>query len=39
MYMAEPIISFKNVNFKYHSQAEPTLQSININIYPGEKYW
>lgn len=37
MYMAEPIISFKNVNFKYHSQAEPTLHSININIYPGEK--
>ena len=37
MYMVKPIISFKNVTFKYHSQAEPTLHNININIYPGEK--
>ncbi|MEB7424600.1 ABC transporter ATP-binding protein [Mammaliicoccus sciuri] len=35
--MAKPIITFKNVNFKYYSQSEPTLHNININIYPGEK--
>lgn len=35
--MAKPIITFKNVNFKYYSQSEPTLHKININIYPGEK--
>lgn len=35
--MKQPIISFKNVSFKYESQAEPTLRDINLEIYPGEK--
>ncbi|MFN2938602.1 ABC transporter ATP-binding protein [Lachnospiraceae bacterium YH-ros2226] len=33
----EPIIEFENFSFKYRSQAEPTLQDINLKIYPGEK--
>lgn len=33
----EPIIEFKNYSFKYRSQVEPTLQDINLSIYPGEK--
>lgn len=33
----EPIIEFKNFSFKYRSQKEPTLQDINLAIYPGEK--
>ncbi|RIY33634.1 heme ABC transporter ATP-binding protein [Psittacicella melopsittaci] len=33
----QPIISFKNFNFKYDAQAEPTLKDINLDIYPGEK--
>ena len=33
----EPIIEFKNFNFKYRSQKEPTLKNINLAIYPGEK--
>lgn len=32
-----PIIEFKDFTFKYYSQAEPTLHSINLKIYPGEK--
>lgn len=32
-----PIIEFKDYTFKYRSQEEPTLQDINISIYPGEK--
>jgi energy-coupling factor transport system ATP-binding protein len=32
-----PIIEFKNYTFKYRSQTEPTLQDINLSIYPGEK--
>ncbi|HDC9444796.1 TPA: ABC transporter ATP-binding protein [Staphylococcus aureus] len=35
--MTEPIISFKDFSFQYHSQATPTLQNINVDIYPGEK--
>ncbi|MGZ9176895.1 ABC transporter ATP-binding protein [Staphylococcus aureus] len=35
--MTEPIISFKDFSFQYHSQATPTLQKINVDIYPGEK--
>lgn len=33
----EPIIEFKDFNFKYRSQKEPTLKNINLAIYPGEK--
>lgn len=33
----EPIIEFKDYSFKYRSQVEPTLQDINLSIYPGEK--
>lgn len=33
----EPIIEFKDFSFKYRSQKEPTLQDINLAIYPGEK--
>lgn len=35
--MTEPIISFKDVSFQYHSQAEPTLNKVSLDIYPGEK--
>ncbi|MCM1263551.1 MAG: ABC transporter ATP-binding protein [Butyrivibrio sp.] len=35
--MASPIISFKDYNFQYMAQAEPTLHDINLDIYPGEK--
>lgn len=34
---ANPIISFKDYTFQYHSQAKPTLYNINLDIYPGEK--
>ncbi len=33
----QPIIEFKNFNFQYYSQAEPTLHDINLQIFPGEK--
>lgn len=33
----QPIIEFKDFNFKYYSQAEPTLHDINLKIFPGEK--
>ncbi len=33
----EAIIEFKDYSFKYRSQVEPTLQNINLSIYPGEK--
>ncbi|UUX33676.1 ABC transporter ATP-binding protein [Fundicoccus culcitae] len=32
----QPIIEFKQVNFKYQSQAEPNLIDISFAIYPGE---
>lgn len=32
-----PIIEFNNFSFKYDAQIEPTLQDINLKIYPGEK--
>lgn len=33
----EAVIEFKDYSFKYRSQVEPTLQDINLLIYPGEK--
>jgi len=33
----DPIIEFSNYSFKYRSQVDPTLQDINLKIYPGEK--
>ena len=35
--MATPLIEFKNVTFKYHAQAEPTLHDVSFQIFPGEK--
>ena len=37
--MAErkPIISFRNFSFQYRAQKRPTLTSINLEIYPGER--
>ena len=35
--MNEAIIEFKDYTFKYRAQAEPTLQNINLKVYPGEK--
>ncbi len=35
--MDQPIISFKNFTFQYHSQSEPTLHNIDLDVYPGEK--
>ena len=35
--MKEPIITFKDFNFRYKTQKNPTLHDINLNIYPGEK--
>lgn len=32
-----PIIEFTNFSFKYRAQVEPTLNEINLKIYPGEK--
>jgi energy-coupling factor transport system ATP-binding protein len=32
-----PIISFKDFTFQYNAQSEPTLHSIDLDIYPGEK--
>ena len=31
------VIEFKNFNFKYNAQKEPTLKNINLTIYEGEK--
>ena len=33
----EPLISFRDYTFKYRAQKEPTLKSIDLDIYPGEK--
>ncbi len=33
----EPIIQFKDFNFQYFSQAEPTLYDINLSVREGEK--
>ena len=33
----KPIIEFTNYSFKYRTQIEPTIQDINLKIYPGEK--
>ncbi|MFO1442612.1 ABC transporter ATP-binding protein [Bacillus sp. Bva_UNVM-123] len=35
--MKKPVIHFKNYTFKYRSQAQPTLNNINLTIYEGEK--
>jgi energy-coupling factor transport system ATP-binding protein len=35
--MLKPIIEFRNFTFKYRAQKEPTLNDINLSIYPGEK--
>lgn len=35
--MKEPIITFKDFNFRYKTQKNPTLHDINLKIYPGEK--
>lgn len=35
--MENPIIRFKDYSFQYHSQAEPTLYDIDLDIYKGEK--
>lgn len=35
--MKKPVIQFKNYTFKYRSQAQPTLNNINLTIYEGEK--
>lgn len=32
-----PVIEFKDFQFQYFSQAEPTLYDINLKIYKGEK--
>ena len=32
-----PIISFKDFSFQYRAQKKPTLQDINLDIYPGER--
>ena len=32
-----PIISCKNFSFQYRAQKKPTLQDINLDIYPGER--
>ncbi|WP_044915232.1 ABC transporter ATP-binding protein [Butyrivibrio sp. WCE2006] len=35
--MSEPIIEFEHFSFKYKAQQFPTLNDINLKIYPGEK--
>ncbi|WP_297077382.1 ABC transporter ATP-binding protein [uncultured Enterococcus sp.] len=35
--MKKPIIEFKQFTFQYFTQAEPTLQDIDVTIYEGEK--
>ena len=33
----EPLIEFSDFSFRYRSQKEPTLEHIDLRIYPGEK--
>ncbi|MDO4620285.1 MAG: ABC transporter ATP-binding protein [Lachnospiraceae bacterium] len=33
----KPIIEFRNFSFQYRTQTEPSIQDINLKIYPGEK--
>ena len=33
----EPIISFRDFSFQYRAQKRPTLTSIDLDIYPGER--
>lgn len=35
--MKTPVIEFRDFNFKYRTQKEPTLKHINLTIYQGEK--
>lgn len=35
--MKKPLITFDKFSFQYHSQAEPTLHTIDLTIYEGEK--
>ena len=35
--MKEPIIVFKDFNFRYKQQKNPTLHDINLTINKGEK--
>ena len=35
--MKKPVIEFVDFSFKYRAQAKPTLNSINLTIYEGEK--
>ena len=35
--MNKPIIEFRDFSFQYRSQKSPTLNNINLSIYPGEK--
>ena len=35
--MQEAIIEFKDFSFKYNALAQPTLNNINLKIYPKEK--
>ena len=35
--MKQPVIEFKNFNYQYRVQAEPTLKNINLTINKGEK--
>ncbi|WP_339210586.1 ABC transporter ATP-binding protein [Aeribacillus sp. FSL K6-8210] len=35
--MRKRVIEFHNFSFKYHSQKNPTLKNIHLNIYEGEK--
>lgn len=37
MTMKTTVIKFQDVHFQYKSQAEPTLNDINLTIYEGEK--
>ena len=35
--MKKPVIEFQDFSFQYNSQSEPTLHTINLTIYEGEK--
>ena len=37
MNTSAPIISFKHFSFQYRAQKNPTLQDINLDIYPGQR--
>lgn len=35
--MTQPIISFRDFSFQYNAQKSPTLNKIDLDIYPGQK--